>query len=189
MKPFFTADTHFNHWGIIDHCDRPFKTVDAMNECLIVRWNEVVPTGGLTYVIGDMAWGKEKGFSTNGLKELIDQLNGQIILIEGSHDKPMLKLQHPKVVKYSPLLNVRVGKQGIVLCHYAMRTWHRKTAGAWQLYGHSHGRLPPQGLSMDCGVDTNSLYPYSFEQIKERMTEFKDVKNSDIKKRIEELSG
>jgi calcineurin-like phosphoesterase family protein len=166
MKPFFTADLHLNHTNIIKHCSRPFKDVDSMNEHLIKCWNDTVPPGGLTYVLGDFAWGKGKGFGTNGLKEIIDRLNGQIILIEGSHDKPTIKLQHPKVVKIVPLLKIKVGKQDIVMCHYAMRTWQRSHYGAWHLYGHSHGRLPSFGLSLDVGVDTSNFYPYDFNAVK-----------------------
>jgi hypothetical protein len=32
--------------------------------------------------------------------------------------------------------------QRIVLGHYALRVWNQSSRGAWQLYGHSHGKLP-----------------------------------------------
>jgi calcineurin-like phosphoesterase family protein len=60
-----------------------------------------------------------------------------------------------------------VGKQGIVLCHYAMRVWLHHGRGTWQLYGHSHGNLPdePLALSMDVGVDTHDFRPLHIEEI------------------------
>jgi len=57
----------------------------------------------------------------------------------------------------------------IVACHYAMRTWPKSHYGSWQIYGHSHGKLPGMGKQMDVGVDTNNFYPYSLKQIIEMM--------------------
>jgi len=53
----------------------------------------------------------------------------------------------------------------MVLCHYAMRSWPKSHYGAWHLYGHSHGKLPMLGRSMDIGVDTHDFYPYSLDEI------------------------
>ena len=39
---FFTADTHFDHANIIRFCNRPFATVEDMNEALIANWNRKV---------------------------------------------------------------------------------------------------------------------------------------------------
>ena len=43
---FFTSDTHFFHEGIIKFCNRPFESVEEMNETLIRNWNETVPKDG-----------------------------------------------------------------------------------------------------------------------------------------------
>ena len=47
----------------------------------------------------------------------------------------------------------RHGKQGIVLCHYAMRVWNKSHHGNFMLYGHSHGSLAddPNSMSFDVG--------------------------------------
>ena len=39
---FFTSDTHFDHFNIIEYCDRPFTNVKAMNEHIITNWNKTV---------------------------------------------------------------------------------------------------------------------------------------------------
>jgi calcineurin-like phosphoesterase family protein len=48
-----------------------------------------------------------------------------------------------------------------------MRVWPHSGRGAWHLYGHSHGNLPddPLSLSMDVGVDSHDFCPWHFEEI------------------------
>jgi calcineurin-like phosphoesterase family protein len=188
VDKFFTADHHFNHKGIIEHCNRPFKNVLAMNEYLINCWNEVVPRGGLVYHLGDFAWGTGKGYGTLGVGEIIDRLNGQIILVRGSHDKPAIKLAHG-FVKISLLEEVSINGQLIVLCHYAMRVWRASHFNSWHLYGHSHGRLEPIGKSLDVGVDGHNFYPWSFDEIKQYMEKRPDNFNYVRKKSMSGVNG
>ena len=87
-----------------------------------------------------------------------------------NHDAVTLKIQE-EFRWWKQLAEITVGVQRIVLCHYAMRVWHHCGHGAWQLYGHSHGRLPeaPAMLSMDVGVDTHDFRPWHFDEIKAAM--------------------
>ena len=39
---YYTADLHLGHANVIRHCDRPFKSIDEMNEALIQNWNSRV---------------------------------------------------------------------------------------------------------------------------------------------------
>lgn len=177
---FFTADQHLNHGGksgydgIIKYCNRPFRNIKDMNEELIICWNEVVPPGGLVYVIGDFAWGEGKGYGCSGLPEILDRLNGAIFLIIGSHDKPMLKLfkrGHNKIHKCVPMHTIHLDGEWVTLCHYCMRVWPRSHFNSWHLFGHSHARLKAEGKSLDVGVDGHNLYPWSWYEIKAYMKE------------------
>ena len=49
-KVFFTGDLHFGHENVIAFDNRPFSTVDEMDEELIKRWNAKVGKGDLVYV-------------------------------------------------------------------------------------------------------------------------------------------
>ena len=51
-KVFFTSDLHFGHENAIRFDNRPFKTVEEMDEELIRRWNAKVGKGDLVYVFG-----------------------------------------------------------------------------------------------------------------------------------------
>ena len=39
---YYTADLHLGHANVIRHCDRPFRSVDEMDEALIRNWNSRV---------------------------------------------------------------------------------------------------------------------------------------------------
>src|SRR5690606_13737518 len=60
--------------------------------------------------------------------------------------------------------------QPIALMHFPILSWDGMHHGTWMLHGHCHGSLPDTGgQRMDVGVDTNNLYPYSYEDVKKRM--------------------
>ena len=55
-KIWFTADLHFGHSNIIQHCNRPFSNVDEMDNYLISRWNSVVKPNDTIFVLGDVGY-------------------------------------------------------------------------------------------------------------------------------------
>lgn len=81
MKFFITSDTHFNHANIIKYCNRPFSSVEEMNEALIKNWNEVVSNDDTVLHLGDVALGNKEM-----AEAIIKRLNGKKILIMGNHD-------------------------------------------------------------------------------------------------------
>jgi calcineurin-like phosphoesterase family protein len=160
MSIFFTADHHFNHKNIIKYSNRPFKDEEEMNHNLISNWNSRIKVGDTVYHLGDVGFGN--------LENILKILNGEIILIRGTHDKSAL--EHPKRFRsIHSLLDLKIEDQDITLCHYAMRTWRKSHYGAWHLFGHSHGSLPAYGASFDVGVDCWNFYPVSFKEIKDKM--------------------
>lgn len=80
---WFISDNHFNHENIIKYCNRPFKNVKEMDEYMIKQWNSVVDKKDLVYHLGDFAL----GLKPEEYKELINKLNGDIILIRGNHER------------------------------------------------------------------------------------------------------
>lgn len=76
------SDTHFFHSNIINYCNRPFPNVEVMNQKLIDNWNSVVNPNDIVFHLGDF------GFSSKGnLEKVLKQLNGDIILVLGNHDR------------------------------------------------------------------------------------------------------
>lgn len=165
---FFTSDEHYWDPNIIRNARRPFGTVPEMNEELVQRNNSVVKKGDIVYHLGD-------GFIRCTVEEALKiyrRLNGQHFWIEGNHKDVDKKLaSHFGWYKTMYCLNMKDHPR-IVLCHYAMRTWSASHKGSWQLYGHSHGKLPedPRLLSFDVGVDVWNFTPVSLGQVVEKMT-------------------
>lgn len=81
MRTFIISDTHFNHKNIIKYCNRPFKDVKEMNRVIIANWNKVATKDDMIFHLGDFALG-DKSY----IKQLVNQLNGKIVLIKGNHD-------------------------------------------------------------------------------------------------------
>jgi calcineurin-like phosphoesterase family protein len=144
---WFTADTHFGHEAIRRHCNRPFASVEEMDDALIDRWNSCVRPKDTIWHLGDFAW--------NNAADYLDRLNGNIFLCLGNHDKVSLLRRLPFAGIFDVHL-VRWEGHRFFVSHYAHRTWPDSRIGAMHLYGHSHGRLPGIGRSMDVGVDTEA---------------------------------
>jgi len=162
---YFTADTHFSHRNIIKYCNRPFSSIEEHDEVIITNWNSVVRKNDIVYHLGDFAFGD--------VQKHLRRLNGNIHLILGSHDKNTKNCKH-LFASYNQLLNTKIEGINITLSHCSMRIWHKSHYNAFSLYGHSHGMLEPWGKSFDCGVDTNNFYPYSWEQVKDKMNTLPD---------------
>lgn len=164
---FFTADEHYGHENIIRYCERPFEDVYEMNRALIIRHNEIVKPGDTVIHAGDFTL-SNKVFAYG----IVEKLNGNHFFLNGSHDY-WLKGRRD----IAQIMDLTVDGIFLVICHYAMRTWARSHYNSWQLYGHSHGKLPPIGKQHDIGVDNNDFYPVSFELLKEIMAARPDNPN------------
>ena len=135
-----------------------------MNEAMIERWNSAVGKQDIVYHLGDFAFSRTP-------ENFFNRLNGNKHLILGNHDRGQtLKLPW---VWQKHMFELKIDKQPIVLCHYAMRTWNRSHYGAVQLYGHSHGQLPGTSQSLDVGVDCWNYTPVIFDVIRSRLSTFK----------------
>jgi len=176
MTIYFTSDLHFGHFNILKYCNRPFNSIEEMDETLIKNWNKKVSPSDTIYILGDV-------FMCDMIKaeRILNQLNGQKILIYGNHDKVIKRSEalRNKFVKCVDYLEITVedpdskhGKQFIVMSHYAMFVWNKSHHGSIMLHGHSHGTLkyPIDGKILDVGVDIHNYTPISFQEVKVIMT-------------------
>lgn len=166
---WFTGDTHFGHKNIMEYSERPFKSVNEMDEALIENWNSAVKPEDEVYHLGDVGL-----CEPSRLRNILDRLNGKIYLIRGNHEKSAMACRDrfEWVKDYYELVmddaDAHRGKQLVVLMHYAMRVWNASHHGTYHLYGHSHGSLPddPNSRSFDAGVDCHNFKPISYDEVK-----------------------
>ena len=169
QKIFFTSDHHFGHTNIIRFSERPFSSVEEMDQELIKRWNEKVSPLDIVYHLGDISLARPER-----TKEILDQLNGSIFLVKGNHDKSALSYakRFEWIKDYYELsvedADAPNGRQKIILFHYAMKVWRSSFRGTWHLYGHSHGHLfdDETSRSFDVGVDCHNYEPLSYDDVK-----------------------
>lgn len=147
VSTWFTSDSHLGHGNIIRYCNRPFSSVDEMDEALIKAWNTVVAPEDDVWHLGDFA--VRNAESAAGYRR---RLNGRIHLVWGNHDSEQVR-QAPWWASSQAMAEITVDSVRIVLCHYAMRVWNRSRRGSLHLFGHSHGTLPGDRQSVDVGVD------------------------------------
>lgn len=163
-KTFFTADTHFGHKTMLRIGLRDFVDVDAMDGHMIEAWNETVPRDGHVFHLGDVSF-----HGTARTAEILPQLNGRKYLVEGNHDKGLARSCKDFFEWSKPYhvqrMNTLFGTIHLVMCHFAFRSWDRMHYGSWNLHGHSHGNLKPNGKQADVGVDCWGLRPVSFLEL------------------------
>ena len=140
QKIFFTSDLHFGHENVLRFDNRPFETVEEMDDELIKRWNDKVAKGDLVYVLGDLIWKT----ATNEAVQIIKRLNGQIILIKGNHDRFLHNAAAKKAlagIKDYDDISVMLEDGTVrrcILSHYFIPFYNGHRYKAIHLHGHSH---------------------------------------------------
>ena len=173
---WFTADQHFGHKNIIEYCDRPFKTVEQMDEQLIYNHNFLVGPKDEVYHLGDFTMA-----NTSMAKDYLDQLNGTHYHITGNHDRK--NMEQAGFSWSKDVYRLRTGLDRIWLSHYAHRVWPSKHYGDPHLFGHSHGMLPHHYGSLDVGVDCWGYGPISLNRV------IQVIKERDEEVRCREISA
>lgn len=167
---YFSADLHLGHTNIIKYCNRPFVDVREMDKTILGNFKTELAPGDTLYLLGDLS------FDGRVAANFFDMLSGvNIIFIKGNHDSRKLQnITRERNIPLYTLYDTKIDNQPITMCHYSMRVWNKSHFNAWQLYGHSHGTLSPQGKQYDVGVDNNDFKPVSWLKIKFIMTNSPD---------------
>jgi calcineurin-like phosphoesterase family protein len=162
MTVFFTADTHFGHGGALGLYRRPFASVAAMDAAMIAAWQESVGPQDEVWHLGDFAVGRRVDAAA-----LLAVLPGRKHLVIGNND-PAATTSLPGWASVQHYAEAGMDGIRIVLCHYAFRTWRDQSRGAWNLHGHSHGRLKPDLHQVDVGVDAWGFRPVTLASLMAR---------------------
>lgn len=174
-KIWFTSDTHFFHNKVVEYCQRPFASVEEMNEELIARWNSVVHRDGIVFHLGDFCFGKQDKWN-----HILDRLKGRIYLVLGNHDAG--HISEDVAARFEGVafqMRLNVNGQKIYLNHFPFLSYSGDNHGTWQLFGHIHSNLHNYNIinehrlavlqpgQYDVGVDNNNFTPVSYRQVEE----------------------
>lgn len=166
---WFTSDNHFGHENAITLCNRPFGSVEEMNEIMIERWNLKVKKNDIVYHLGDFTLGNDAG-------KYFDRLNGTIFILKNRwhHDKRWLNKKGEYLLRVNflePIYRIRIDYAKIILCHFPIEDWEGMWNDSIHLHGHSHGNSKIKFNRIDVGVDCWKFCPINLEQIRERIAE------------------
>ena len=74
------SDPHIYHTNVIKYCNRPFTSVEEMNEALVNRWNQLVGPDDTVYCLGDFS------MAARPVETFTPRLMGKKYLVPGNHD-------------------------------------------------------------------------------------------------------
>ena len=168
---YYTSDLHFGHRKIMEYEDRPFNSVEEMDEFLIQKWNAKVKKGDEVYILGDFGFVKWKRAN-----ELLDRLNGRKYLIRGNHDNYFLndkEFDKSKFVWVKDYTSTKDNGMTICMFHYPIAVWDRQHHGALHFYGHVHSNtdthhplvLDLGGNAFNVGCDIHDYEPMSLAEL------------------------
>jgi len=187
MKIWFTSDPHYYHANVIKYCDRPYNSVEHMNESLIANWNAVVAPEDTVYCLGDFS------FAPRSVELFSQRLNGTKYLVPGNHDPIHPYNKHFKrAVKSGTLGDLKqvyrlngwsllseIGETldlpevGLVnLNHLPYNNEDNRYVdylpvddGKWLICGHVHQHWKVSGKMINVGVDVWNYTPVSADEI------------------------
>jgi calcineurin-like phosphoesterase family protein len=176
----------------MQYCDRPFSSIEEMNEKLISNWNSVVDPDATVFHLGDFAFG-----TISQWEEVRSRLNGEIHLILGNHDFHNYTNYRERLEKMFASVTmqqvIEVGKHKIWMNHYPFLTFagiYREKNPAIELFGHVHLKPQSRGADTsrldyalptqyDVGVDLNNFTPVPFSVIHERI-QYQRANNTNV---------
>ena len=167
--------------NIIRLCNRPFVSVEEMNETIIANWNAVVFDDDDVYVGGDVCFK-----SAVEAVKFLKRLRGKKHLIVGNHDNKLLKdpAFRKMFVEITDILEVNDNGTRIVISHYPLCEWNGFFRGTLHFYGHIHnntenatyGIMKNISNAYNIGADILGFTPRTLEQVIEMNKRFFEEK-------------
>lgn len=140
------------------------EVIKEHDKSLIENWNSVIEDKDLVYILGDLSYGN--GEFTN---KILEQLNGDKVLIKGNHDYMFLddhKFDITLLKEIYDYKEIKYKKNMIILFHFPIQVWNKAHKGSIHLYGHIHSNKTTSHPmkyeienSYNVGIDVNDYKP------------------------------
>ncbi|MBP2656742.1 MAG: phosphoesterase [Firmicutes bacterium] len=160
---FMISDMHFGHKHIIRYENRPFATVDEMDNTMIQNWNQMIGKDDVVFVLGDVSfYNKEK------TTQIIQSLHGYKTLIIGNHDEGRSvtwwrEVGFEEVYRY-PI----VYEKFYILSHDPL--YMSKNMPYANIHGHTHHLKYEDTQFFNVSVECINYTPMRFDEIKAVIT-------------------
>ena len=185
-ETWFTSDLHIGHANIIKFCQRPFGSVEEMNDVIVARINDIVPPDWVLIILGDAVMGKIS--ETLGV---LASIKAEVKLVPGNHDRcwtgngdsaakwvERYKQEGGVSEVLDGFVRSEVFGEPVAMCHFPPNgdsqeeerfVEHRPSEDGWLLHGHTHGAWRQNGRMIDVGLDSWGGRPVSIREISDLM--------------------
>lgn len=164
---FITSDIHIGHTNIIKFCpdtrkrflapqgdpdyllsvlndpSTSLRTAQAilhnassyMTSEIIREWNENVSPEDTVYILGDVFF-----MNKHDAVDVINRLNGKLILIQGNHDSKIVSYNkfRERFHQIHQYLEINLNGTKVCMMHYPIKSWNGMYRGSVHLHGHLH---------------------------------------------------
>lgn len=175
MQYWATSDFHLQHFNIIRYTNRPFKTLEEMNNAILRNFNERVKKDDIVYFLGDYIFrnspgGKVGEGEISKAKEWQGKFNGYWIYLKGNHDNnnSLKTLNHRLIVQFGGIYIGMTHKPDDAIIEDEQHYY------PLNLVGHVHNnwttksieRNGKYSLLLNVGCDVHKFRPINFDEIK-----------------------
>lgn len=163
---YYIADTHFGDERVMRLAQRPFTSVNQMNNYLCGKWNAKVGGDDTVYILGDFA------FDDVAAQKIFPLLNGHKHLILGNHDK--LNVESLNMFEsINQIVTVFDEGRSVCLCHYPLLSYENSVYGGYHIFGHIHNNQSDLAFNIvknipriyNGGVDVNGFCPVTLDEL------------------------
>lgn len=174
MFDYIISDLHLGHSNIIEYCNRPYDNATEMDTAIISNWNSVIDESDTVLFLGDLTLGP-----TDVALSYLEQLNGQVIMLQGNHDR--LKMEDTSSVQ---VLDSLIFTYKGIKFHAVHEPYNytRTIPNQWLLHGHTHNNeidsypfFDPHDQSINVSVELIGYKPLSFDSIIQLIKEEDDI--------------
>lgn len=168
---FLTSDLHFCHNQEFLYKPRGFDSIEEMNEAIVERWNSVVKSDDMVFILGDLMLNdNEKAL------EYIKRLNGWLLVVWGNHDSEarqnLIREKYPTIMEMGYAHQFKHHKLTCYLSHYPTLTANYDDKHFSQhvinFHGHTHQQTnwinPANPFTYHVGLDSHNCTPVHIEE-------------------------
>lgn len=165
---YYISDLHFFDGGkTLRECRRPFNSQAEYQEHMVEAWNETVEKEDTVCIVGDFCCA-----NADGIRPLIESLNGDKRLIRGNHEKHWLLPEYATLfVSIDDMLIIQDEGRIVHLCHYPLISWYKSEYGSYCVFGHIHNEFKEEYAALEklrafnASVDVNGFRPRTLDEM------------------------